>query len=218
MNEDDPPDLVVTWENGEKWGVEVTRTYQQVPSFKGEEPVSSETITATLRKFAEKFGEKTADIRKCGYTLNLEGPGRFSSWKDPVPIKKRLPEIEKAILRHIDSEESSILRAPGVWLKPGEPGKRWTITVNSGVAEISSATNTMLWRALEDKTEDLPNWKGVFDKRWLLLLNYYHLVYDLVDVKNALRQLVRENQELAGFNGIFWSGYPDWTLTQISLS
>ena len=35
VNEDDPPDLVVTWENGEKWGVEVTRTYQQVPSFDG---------------------------------------------------------------------------------------------------------------------------------------------------------------------------------------
>ena len=27
--EDDPPDLVVTWENGTQWGVEVTRTYQR---------------------------------------------------------------------------------------------------------------------------------------------------------------------------------------------
>ena len=175
-------------------------------------------ITATLRIFAERLEEKTKDIRKCGYTLNLEGPGRFSSWKSPVPIERRLAEIEKAILRHIDSEERSILKAPGVWLKPGEPGKRWTITVNSGVAEISSATNTMLWRAWEDKMKKLSRWEDSFTERWLLLLNYYPLADDLAEVKDTLRQLVRGSQDLAGFNGIFWSGYPDWTLTQISLS
>ena len=53
-------------------------------------------ITATLRIFAEGLEEKTKDIRKCGYTLNLEGPGRFSSWKSPVPIKRRLAGNRKS--------------------------------------------------------------------------------------------------------------------------
>ena len=72
--EDDPPDLVVTWENGAQWGVEVTRTYQQVESLGGGKPVSSAQTAATLRNFAEQLGEKTKDIRKRSYTVHLEGP------------------------------------------------------------------------------------------------------------------------------------------------
>ena len=99
--EDDPPDLVVTWENGAQWGVEVTRTYQQVESLGGGKPVSSAQTAATLRNFAEQLGEKTKDIRKRGYTLSLEGPGRFSSWEKPDSMKRWKEETEDAIRRHI---------------------------------------------------------------------------------------------------------------------
>ena len=218
--EDDPPDLVVTWENGARWGVEVTRTYQQVESLGGEKPVSSAQTAATLRNFAEQLREKTKGIRKRGYTLHLEGPGPFSSWKKPdsmKSMKRWKEETEDAIRRHIASEENGILRIPGIWLKPSEPGKRWTIATDSGASEIRSTTATMIWRALENKTKDLPKWNGTFASRWLLLLNCYPLVDDLGQVKNILRQLVLEHPELAGFNGIFWSGHPNWTLFPISL-
>ena len=56
--EEDPPDLVVTWENGAQWGVEVTRTYQQVESLGGGKPVSSAQTAATQRNFAEQLGER----------------------------------------------------------------------------------------------------------------------------------------------------------------
>ena len=142
VNADDPPDLVVTWENGDKWGVEVTRTYQQVAPFVEGEPVSSEGIIAPLRIFAEQLGEKTQDIRKRGYTLCLEGPGQFSSWKNLGSKNKWQKETKKTIRKHIVSEDSNILKVPGVWLKPGEPGKRWSIAVGHGAAEIISATAT----------------------------------------------------------------------------
>ena len=217
MNADDPPDLVVTWENGVQWGVEVTRTYHQVASFDGKKLVSSEQIGAPLRNFAERLGEKTKDIRKRGYTLSLEGPGRFSSWKSSISKKRWQEKTEEAIRQHIVSEKSSILSVPGVWLKPGEPGKRWTITVSGGVAEISLAIATMVRRALEDKTKDLPGWNGSFAERWLLLLNCYPLVEDLAQVEDTLHQLVLKHPELAGFNGIFWCEYSALTLTPISL-
>ena len=218
--EDDPPDLVVTWENGARWGVEVTRTYPQVESLGGGKPVSSAQTAATLRNFAEQLREKTKGIRKRGYTLHLEGPGPFSSWKKPdsmKSMKRWKEETEDAIRRHIASEENGILRIPGIWLKPSEPGKRWTIATDSGAFEIRSTTATMIWRALENKTKDLPKWNGTFASRWLLLLNCYTLVDALGQVKNILRQFVLEHPELAGFNGIFWSGHPNWTLFPISL-
>ena len=217
VNEADPPDLVVTQDNGAQWGVEVTRTYQQVEPFDGENLVSSEQIAAFLFGFAKQLGEKTTDIRKCGYTLSLEGPGRFSSWKSPVSMKRWKEKTEETLRQHIVSENRSILRAPGVWFKPGEPGRRWSPTVRSGAAEISSVTATMLYRALKNKTEDLPKWNGGFAERWLLLLNCYPLVDNLVQVKDTLRQLFLAHPRLAGFNGIFWSGRPDRALTPISL-
>ena len=171
--------------------------------------------------FAKKLGEKTRDIRKCGYTLSLEGPGRFSSWEVSKKKKKWEKETEEAIRQHVVSEKRSILRVPGVWLKPGEPGKRWTITVGSGAAETSLVTATMIWSALENKTAKLPKWNGSFAERWLLLLNFYPLVEDLAQMQDTLRQLVLDHPELAGFNSIFWSGfpdYPDWRVTPISLS
>ena len=125
----------------------------------GGKPVSSVQTAATLRNFAEQLREKTKGIRKRGYTLHLEGPGPFSSWKKPdsmKSMKRWKEETEDAIRRHIASEENGILRIPGIWLKPSEPGKRWTIATDSGASEIRSTTATMIWRALENKTKDLP--------------------------------------------------------------
>ena len=217
VHAEDPPDLVVNWNDGAQWGVEITRTYHQVASFDRKSLVSSEQTGAPLRKFAEQLGKKTKDIRKRGYTLSLNGPGQFSSWKSPVSKKKWQDETEEAIWRHIVSEKSSILRGPGIWLKPGEPGNRWTITVSGGAAEIRMAIATMVQRALEDKTKDLPRWNGSFAERWLLLLNCYPLVEDFAQVEDTLHQLVRKHPELVEFNGIFWCSYSDRTLTPLSL-
>ena len=217
VHAEDPPDLVVNWNDGAQWGVEVTRAYRQVAWFDGGEPVSSEQMNATLRNIGKQLGKKTIDIRKRSYTLHLEGPGPFSSWKMPDSMKSWKEKTEDVIQQHIESEESGILKIPGVWLKPSEPGNRWTITTGSGVAEMSSSTATTLRRAL-GKSKDLQKWNGRFDERWLLLLNCYPLVDDIAAVEDRLRQLVRKNEVLAGFNGIFWSGYPDRTLTPISLS
>ena len=217
VHAEDPPDLVVNWNDGAQWGVEVTRTYHQVASFDGKKLVSSEQRGVPLWDFAEQLGEKTKGIRKRSYTLSLEGPGRFSSWKSPVSKKRWQEKTEEAIRRHIVSEKSSILRVPGVWLKPSELGKRWTITVSGGVAEISVATATMVRRALEDKTKDLPRWNGSFAERWLLLLNCYPLAEDFAQVEDTLHQLVRKRPERGGFNGIFWCGYSGRTLTPLLL-
>ena len=217
-NATDPPDIVVTWGNDAKWGVEVTRTYQQVKGFDKAKPVSSEQIAAFLRDSGKEFGENTKDIRKRDYTLFLEGPGPFSSWKSPSSTKRWKRETEEAIRQHIVSEKSCILKVPGVWLTPGEPGKRWTIIPSGGVGETTSATIAMLLRTLEDKTKKLPTWNGSFDERWLLLLNFYPLIDGPDKVEDTLQQLVQKNQHLAGFNGIFWSGYPDRMLIPIPLS
>ena len=113
VHAEDPPDLVVNWNDGAQWGVEVTRTYHQVASFDGKKLVSSEQMGVPLWDFAEQLGEKTKGIRKRSYTLSLEGPGRFSSWKSPVSKKRWQEKTEEAIRRHIVSEKSSILRVPG---------------------------------------------------------------------------------------------------------
>jgi len=86
------------------------------------------------------------------------------------------------------------------------------------VAEIDSAITGMLGRVLEEKTNDLLRWNGTFSQRWLLLLNCYPLAENAAEVEGTLRRLIRENTGPAGFDGIFWSGYPNRTLIPISLS
>lgn len=220
-NLNDPPDLVVTWESGERWGVEVTRAYQQVEQIgkaNAVSSVSSQQESAFLRAFAEKLGEEVEDIRERDYILYLEGLGPFNRWKRPVSRKRWKKETRESILRHVASRESGNLEFPGGILRPGGPGKRWTIMVGGAVAELNSAVAAMLGRALEDKTKDLSKWNGSFAQRWLLLLNCYPLADDSAEVEGTLRQLVRENAGVAGFDGIFWSGYPDRALIPIVLS
>ena len=215
VNANDPPDLVVTWETGTRWGVEVTRAYQQVEAIDKATPVSSEHVAAHLRTFAKTLGETTEHIRRRGYSLYLEGPGPLNSWKQTVSFKKWKKATEEVIREHITSGKSEELPFPSGSLTPGEPGKRWTVMIGSSVAEISSSTAAMLRRAVSDKTKGLPNWKGSFDQRWLLILNCNPLVDDVAEVESTLRQLVQTNQGLVGLDGIFWSGIPDRTLVEV---
>ena len=211
----DPPDLVVTWETGTRWGLEVTRAYQQVEAIDKATPVSSEHVAAHLQTFAKTLGETAEPIRRRGYSLYLEGPGPFSSWKQTVSFKKWKKATEKVIQEHITSGKSEELPFPGGSLMPGEPGNRWTVMIGSSVAEISSSTAAMLRRAVSDKTKGLPNWNGSFDQQWLLILNCNPLVDDVAEVESTLRQLLQMNQGLVGLDGIFWSGIPDRTLVEV---
>ena len=179
----DPPDLLVTWDDGSQWGVEVTRTYQQVASCGATSEVSSAAITEPLHQFGERLGKATTDIRKRDYTLGL-GP-------DPADVLTGLSinfdrawkkNTEAAIRQHMDADSTDILRCPGVWLKPGGSGNRWTVTVSAGAAEMDRAILVMLERAVNAKTKALPRWAGNVAKRWLLLLNAYPLVDDVGEV------------------------------------
>jgi hypothetical protein len=217
-NDNDPPDLIVTWEHGKRCGVEVSRTYQQVSQIGKPEVVSSASVVAFLQAFGNRLGKETEGRRHREYTLDLECPGPFSSWRRPVPKQEWTEKVKDLVLRHIDAGESEDLCFPGGRLRPGVPGTPWRVSVAYPVAKLESATTQMLRRVLEDKANDLPRWNGTFFQRWLLLLNCYPLVDDAAKVEGALRRLVRENTALARFDGVFWSGYPDRALIPIPLS
>ena len=223
VSENDPPDLVVTWNTGVRWGVEVTRAYQQVEPIgnnfdkKAKMPsVSSEGVAAALRAFARKLEETTEPIRNRDYSLYLEGPGPFSSWKQPGSLKEWKNKTEEEIRKHIISKSTEKLRFSGGTLKPGNPGKPWLVKIGNSVTEISSSTVAMLQGAVTRKAKSLLTWSGSFDQRWLLILNCNPLVNDVAEIENTLRQLARENQESIGFDGFFYSGYTDRALVEVS--
>ena len=216
MNSNEPPDLLVTWNDGVQWGVEVTRTYLQVPSVNRARTSSSAGVSEPLLHFGEELGEATKEIRKRDYFLSL-GPNPADSIEGrPTDFgrgwKRR---SEEAIRRHIEEDRTDKLRCPGVSLKPGESGNRWTVVASAGVAESRSATLAMLGRALTEKVKTLPRWNGNFANRWLLLLNSYPLVDDVGEVEEALKQLIRSNPRLCGIDGVFWSGCSDRALVPI---
>ena len=78
VNTKDPPDLVITWEDGTKWGVEVTRTYQQFAKGGNTGRIASAGITESLWRFVEELEEATRDERTRNYVLSV-GP-------DPVEL------------------------------------------------------------------------------------------------------------------------------------
>jgi hypothetical protein len=218
INKNDPPDLVVTWERGEQWGVEVTRTYQQVQQIGKSGIVSSEEVGAPLRRFAEELEGKSEGMRRRDYTLCLEGPGPFNAWKRSVPLKQWKKNTEDLVLKHIESDVGDVLRFSGGVLRPGEQGKRWTVMVGNSATELTSARTTMLRRSLKDKTADLSKWKGKFAQRWLLLLNCYPHAGSTTELKSILHRLGGEHDNTHKFDGIFWSGYPDRTLVRMYLA
>ena len=219
VNSNDPPDLLVAWADGSKWGVEVTRTYQQVAACGRTDEISSAQVTELLFRFGEELGEATKSMRKREYTLGL-GPDPGDVLTGPSIKFDRAWKMrtEEAVRRHIAADETDILECPGVWLKPGVPGDRWTVTVSAGVAEMSSAISSMLARALDEKTKALERWNDAVTERWLLLLNAYPLVDDVGEVQQALKELTRWNPNSCGFDGVFWSGYPDRALVAIPMS
>ena len=217
VNSNDPPDLVVIWSNGIQWGVEVTRTYQQVAGSSATSAISSVGITEPLYRFGEKLGEATKSMRKRDYYLHL-GPSPVDSLQGQSIVfdKDWKKKTEKAIRQHIVADRMDILRCAGVRFTPSNSGNPWKVTASSGVAEINTATLLdMLKRAMNEKVKALPRWNGNFVKRWLLLLNGYPLVNDVREVEKVLKQLILSNRCLLGFDGVFWSGCSDRALVPI---
>jgi hypothetical protein len=218
IDKNDPPDLVIIWQNGEQWGVEVTRAYQQVQRIGKPETVSSEEVSTFLWRFAEELEEKFKETRRRDYTFVLEGPRSFNPWKCANSLTQWKIETEALIRKHIEADASDALRFCGVKLKPGEQGARWINMIGDPPAEMTSARTTMLRRSVEDKRRDLPRWRGEFAQRWLLLLSCYPHAGNATEVESALHQLDNEHDDAGGFDGIFWSGYLDRTLSRIQLA
>ena len=233
VNPHDPPDLLVTWDDGSRWGVEVTRTYQQVANQDRTSTISAAAITERLWAFGERVRESTENIRNRNYLLLL-GPQAVG--EDLADLLKNLADVsngermdfrkawrvwqsktEATIREHIEAEERGVLECPWIRLTPQGPGSELRIMVAANVAEIDGGIHLMLWQALRQKTNSLERWTGCFAQRWLLLLNAYPLVEDPGDVERTVRQLVRAHPDLRGLDGVFWSGYPDRTLVAIPI-
>lgn len=213
---EDPPDLIVKWHTGERWGVEVTRAYQQVELI-GTGAGSSEAVGNRLRGFGKRLGDANVAQRQRGYFLYLEGPGPFSSLRNPVDLGRWEKDVASLVRDHIARNENGVLRFPGGALRPGEPGQRWTVIAGQSAGEMRSIIRAMLWRAIQPKANGLARWRENFDHCWLLILNCYPLADDTDEIQALIRQLVGEKKALAGFDGIFWSGFPDRTLLPIPL-
>ena len=219
LNPNDPPDILVAWDDCSQWGVEVSRTYQQVARDGGNDVISSADITEPLRRFGQKLGAETKDIRKRDYTLGLGPSPAVSLGMQQMTFDRVWKKKSGAAIRqHMEAGRTDILRCPGVWFKPGGLGNRWSVNVSPGVAEINRVTSAMLERALEEKTRALPRWTGIFTRRWLMLLNCYPLVDDICEVEVALERLIRGNSNMCGFDGVFWSGLSDRTLVLIPMA
>jgi hypothetical protein len=94
----------------------------------------------------------------------------------------------------------------------------WRVMIECPATELVSATTAMIRWSLEDKVEDLIRWKGEFEQRWLLLLNCYPLAENTTELQDTLRRLGREIAGTHRLDGIFWSGFPNRTLTRIPLA
>ena len=231
LNSCDRPDLLVTWDDGRQWGVEVIRTYLQVADPRdllarrrtaGQSRPrrwSSANTIEPLRTFGKQLGEATRNIRKRDYTLSV-GPSSADSLSGrPTDFGKQWKkDTKKAILEHIQDDRTDILRRPGVWLKPSGSGNRWTVAPHPGVQEIKVASLAMLNVALKEKVEDLPTWNGNVARRWLLLLNHYPLAPSVSEVETALKQLISRARIVVEIDGIFWNGYSDSSLVSVPMS
>ena len=214
---EDPPDLVVTLANDVRWGVEVTRAYQQVPLPGKDELSSTEALVANLEGWAKKVGERTAGLRKRRYVLHL-GPGALSLKGDTADLfnKNWKKKAEEAIREHIASGETKTLRCPGLWLKTIGEGTGWAFYVSpGGSVPIQSTIASMLRKALSEKARKVPSWKGRFDQRWLLVLNNYPLADDLEDVSSIVEGIARRIPEILPFDGVLWHARPSRSLVSI---
>lgn len=211
-----PPDLVITWKGGERWGVEVTRSYQQVVAIGNLKVVSSEDVHNMLERFGDELGEELTPICQRNYALCLDIPGHLSSWKGNVEMKKWKREVKEKVRKHVESNASDTLRFRGGTLRPGSSKKPWQTYIGHPPTEIVSATQGMLRHCFEDKGIDLPRWKHNFAQCWLLILNCYVLA-ESENIESALRKVAAEYADKYRFDGVFWSGYPDRSLVRICL-
>ena len=219
MNGIDPPDLSATLPNGERWGIEVTRAYQQVRLPGKHEIASSEALYSDLKHWADGIGEKTTGLREVGYSVFL-GPGPLGLANDKAPLfnEQWKEDSEGAIFDHIESGNTNTLRCPGLWFKPGEPGQRWTVSVSpGGSAPVYSVTASMLQKTLLSKARMVPDWKGDFDQEWLMVLNFYPLANDVSDVRSIVGALARRESAVRQFDGILWYARPGSDLVEIPI-
>lgn len=215
VNVDDPPDLIITWSDGQCWGVEVTRAYQQVEPIGKAGMTSSAEVSEALSAFATELKQQP---RQRSYTLYFDMPGPFSVWKKTLPWKSWKKEVDGNIKKHIASNDSRSLRFRGGMLKPGEQGERFTVIIANPASEYYPTVEGVIRKLLSEKSRSLTRWNNRFTQCWLLVLNCYPLVQKVSEVETAVRDLVRDDPAISGFDGIFWSGYPNRAVTQIFLS
>ncbi len=214
---EDPPDLVATLATGVRWGVEVTRAYQQVPLAGKEKLSSTEALETNLKRWAAKVGDRTARLRKRRYVLHL-GPGVLSLRRDDADLfdKRWKSEAEEAIRNHIASGKTEPLRLRGLSFRAIGEGSGWAFYVSpGGSAQIESTTASMLGQALSKKARVVPRWKGCFDQQWVLVLNNYPLADDTNDVRSIVERLARCDPEIRRLDGILWYARPDPSLVSV---
>ena len=214
---EEPPDLVATLANGVRWGVEVTRAYQQVPLPGKERLGSTEALEANLECWAAQVGGRIAGLLKRRYVLDV-GPGVLSLWGGTADLfdKKWKTEAEEAIRNHVASGTEKPLKRRGLTLRAIGEGRGWKAYVSpGGSAHTKSTTALSLGKALSKKAQMVPSWKGCFDQRWLLVLNNYPLAEDTSDVSSIVEELARCDPEMRRLDGILWYGRPSPDLVSI---
>lgn len=216
---DDPPDLIVEWDSGDRWGVEVTRAYQQVVLNDCENPVSTDALYARLSRFADKLEKQTRHIRKRSYYLGL-GPGTYYMRHSELLAFDGRWEKEslEAVRRHIEASETSVLKIPGAYLKPKGPGNGWKTDISNGVAPIAATISELLAAGLNKKVCDLERWNGIFAERWLLFLNRYPLANDSLEIEKEFYDLARNQSHPLEISGIFWYSCNSRSLLRLSTS
>ena len=204
------PDLWICHSGGQVWGVEVVRMYPTVDSVGGRNAVvSSEGLNRELKKLGEAIGEETLDIRKRDYWLTLRGPSSLTSpaaGSAHRSSQQRWAKMVKRSVRgHIQQDLTGALRGRGFTLCPKGIGKSWRVITSAGSHPIAPLLDGAVRAIFQKKAADLPRWQA--PQRWLFVLNCFPL-WDDQDATERIAQLLAE-QEGLGFDGAFWSGYPD---------
>jgi len=132
--------------------------------------------------------------------------------------RKWKQETLTLLYNHIASDQDRKLRFPGGTLIPGGPGESWRVMFGGMIAELSDATEAMLSRAIVKKTNRLKDWKRGFEQSWLLLLNCYPLAFDETEMQRIFAWFRAKQDGVDGFDGIFWSDYPDRALVPVYLT
>jgi hypothetical protein len=217
LNPTDPPDLIVTLTNGDRWGVEVTRSYQQVERMGMDKRVSVPTTTEFMRLRAEELDRDSRDIRKRDYVISLQGPGVFSTWDPKDTASSWWKRTRPKLVKHIESGSSDKLRLPGVSLRPKGPGNVWSILLEHPIAELTPTIWEMVDTVVGTKGAALERWGGNYTSRRLLVLNAYVLADDATAIEAAVRDAIKSRAPEYRFDAVYWSGCRDREIMEIRL-